>query len=123
MENPKPENVDDYIAGCSTEVQPILQKIRALIHEAAPDAAEKISYGMPAYTLNGGLLSFAAWKNHIAIYPRTAGMTRLPELAELGGTKGSIHFPLNAPVPFELLRKIVSIRMEELRDKQKIRDK
>jgi uncharacterized protein YdhG (YjbR/CyaY superfamily) len=108
-----PTTVDEYILQYPEDVQQILRKIRAVIQSAAPQAREKISYDMPGYFLNEGLVWFGAWKNHIALYPRTAGMQALPELAAYKGTKGSVHFPLNKPIPYDLIRKIITIRVRE----------
>lgn len=88
-------------------------KIRAVIKEAAPDAVEKISYGMPAYHLNGVLIYFAGYKKYISIYPRTAGMETLKGVDVYKGTKATIHFPLDKPMPYDLIRKIVEIRVAE----------
>lgn len=119
----KPSTIDEYIAQYPAAVQEILGNIRALIREAAPEAEEKISYGMPSFHLNGSLIYFAANKNHIGIYPRTPAMNKLEELANFKGTKGSVHFPLNQPIPYDLLRKIVLVRLEENSSKISSRSK
>ncbi len=111
--NTRPATVDEYIAQFPDNVQQILIRIRAVIKETAPEAEEKISYGMPGYTLNGGLIWFGGYKKHIGIYPRTAGVMPLKEVTTCKGTKGSVHFPLDAPMPYDLIRKIVEIRVTE----------
>jgi uncharacterized protein YdhG (YjbR/CyaY superfamily) len=109
-----PATIDEYIARFPGDVQQILVKFRAVIREAAPEAVERIAYDMPAYYQNGFLLSFAAWKKHIAFYPRTVVMdVSIPELSAYKGTKGSVHFPLDQPLPYELIGKIVKARIGE----------
>jgi uncharacterized protein YdhG (YjbR/CyaY superfamily) len=110
-----PATVDAYIAGFPPEVQAILQKLRLLIKETAPQAEEKISYSMPGYFLNGVLVWFGAWKRHIAVYPRTQAMLAIPGVSSFKGTKGSVHFPLDQPIPYELIRTIVQVRLAENR--------
>jgi uncharacterized protein YdhG (YjbR/CyaY superfamily) len=114
----QPSTVEDYIARYPPDVQQILEKIRSAIKAAAPQAEERISYNMPAYYLNGFLVSFSAWKRHIGLYPWTDEMAAaIPELpAYLGkATKGSVHFPLDKPVPYDLIRAIVKFRVAENR--------
>jgi uncharacterized protein YdhG (YjbR/CyaY superfamily) len=110
-----PVTVDEYIARFPEDVQQILGKIRAIVKETAPEAEEKISYGMPGFYLNGGLVWFGAYKRHIGWYPKTAGMEKAiqEDLATYQGTKGSLHFPLDRPIPYDLIRKIVQIRVAE----------
>jgi uncharacterized protein YdhG (YjbR/CyaY superfamily) len=111
-----PTTVDEYISQYPEEVQQILEKIRAVIKEAAPEAEEKISYNMPGYYLNGFLVSFSAWKRHIGFYPRTSEMDNAIEgLSAYKGTKGSVHFPLDVPVPYDLIGEIVTFRVAENR--------
>jgi uncharacterized protein YdhG (YjbR/CyaY superfamily) len=110
----QPATIDEYIAQFPENVQQILSKIRAVIKESAPEAVEKISYAMPAFFLNGGLVWFGAYQHHIGIYPKTGGMlASLEELSAYKGTKGSVHFPLDKPIPYELIGKIVKIRVAE----------
>ena len=112
--NAHPTTIDEYIAQCPQDVQPILNKIRAVIRESAPDAVEKISYHMPAFYLNGDLVWFAAWKHHIGFYPRTSAMEEIKEeLSAYKGTRGAVHFPLAQPMPYELISKLVKIRVAE----------
>ena len=111
--NDSPTTVDEYIFQFPENVQQILIRIRAVIKETVPEAEEKISYGMAGYYLNGGLIWFGGYKKHIGIYPRTAGMVAIKEVTTYKGTKGSVHFPLDEPMPYDLIRKIVEIRVAE----------
>jgi len=108
-----PATIDEYIAQFPQDVQQIMGKIRLVIKTAAPQAEEKIGYGMPGYYLNGGLVWFAANKKHIGIYPWTAEMAGLKGIEVSKGTRAAIHFPLNKPMPYDLIRKIVEIRLTE----------
>lgn len=111
---PQPKNIDEYIAQFPPEVQAILQKIRAIVHQAAPDAKEKISYQMPTFTLNGNLVHFAAFKNHIGFYPIPSGIEAFKqELSPYPQGKGSVQFPLDKPIPYDLITRIVAYRIEE----------
>ena len=108
----KPETVDQYIEAFSPEIQPLLKLIRDTIKKSAPDAEEKIRYGMPAYKLNKEHIYFSAYKKHIGMYPMY-GMEELEdELKEYRGkdTKDAIHFPYDKPIPFELIRKIIEAK-------------
>jgi uncharacterized protein YdhG (YjbR/CyaY superfamily) len=108
--------VGDYIAKFPEDVQQILYRIRSVIKDTAPEAVEKISYGMPGYYLNGGLVWFGAYKHHIGLYPWTSEMEAAIEgLSAYKGkeTKGSVHFPLDEPMPYELIREIVQFRVAE----------
>lgn len=108
------ESIDDYIAKFPAEIQEILSKIREVIKEAAPDAQEKISYQMPTFVLHGNLVHFAAFKNHIGFYPTPNGIDAFKEeLAGYKGAKGSIQFPIDQPMPYELISKIVKYRVAE----------
>jgi len=110
----RPASIDEYIDKFPQEVQAILKKVRAVIHESAPEAEEKISYGMPAFFLNGGLVWFAAYKKFIGFYPTTAGMEAFgKEIDAYRGTKSALHFPLDQEMPYDLIRKIVQVRMAE----------
>ncbi len=109
-----PKTIDEYIAGFPDDVQAILQQIRETIRAAAPDAQETISYQMPTFTLKGALVHFAAFKKHIGFYPTPTGTEAFrEELAAYKGGKGSIQFPLDQPIPFELISRIVAYRVEE----------
>jgi uncharacterized protein YdhG (YjbR/CyaY superfamily) len=106
--------IDEYIALFPEETQQILQEIRAIIHASAPDAQEKISYQMPTFFLEGNLVHFAAWKNHIGFYPTPSGLEAFKsELSGYAGTKGAVHFPIDKPLPLDLVGKIVRFRLAE----------
>jgi uncharacterized protein YdhG (YjbR/CyaY superfamily) len=109
-----PTTIDEYIAQCPADVQPVLSKIRALIHETAPLAVEKISYQMPTFYLNGNLVHFALHTNHIGFYPTPSGIEAFKdEISAYQWAKGSVQFPLDQPIPYELIRRIVQFRVEE----------
>jgi uncharacterized protein YdhG (YjbR/CyaY superfamily) len=110
----QPGNIDEYIAAFSPEVQSILQKIRSTIRKAAPDAQEKISYQIPTFTLMGNLIHFAAFKNHIGLYPPVKGDEKLgAEIARYRGEKGNLKFPLDEPIPYTLIGRIAKFRVKE----------
>lgn len=112
------ESIDVYIASFPPEIQAILEKIRQTIRQAAPDATEKISYQMPTFYLNGNLVHFGAFKKHIGLYPTPSGITGFDqELAPYIKAKGSIRFPLDEPIPYELIAKIAAFRAQENRAK------
>ncbi len=116
MENKKVGfvSIDEYIATFPEATQKILKKIRATIKAAAPDAEEKISYQMPTFTLKGNLVHFAAFKNHIGFYPTPTGIEKFKkELSVYEGAKGSVQFPLDKPIPYDLISKIVKFRVKE----------
>ena len=109
-----PKNIDEYIAGCPNHVQEILEKIRMTIRKAAPDAEETIKYQIPTFTLKGNLVHFAAFKKHIGFYPAPTGTEKFQkELSVYKGAKGSVRFPLDKPIPFDLISKIVKFRVKE----------
>ena len=112
----KPETIDEYIAGFSEKVQDILQQIRRVIHEAAPDATEAISYAIPTFKLRGkNLIHFAAFKDHIGLYATPAGHAVFAEeLSRYQSGKGSVQFPLSEPMPLELINHIVRFRVEQV---------
>ena len=113
-DQPAAKNIDDYIAGFPPDVQKILQKVRATIKRAAPQADETISYQMPTFKLEGNLVHFAAFKNHIGLYPTPSGTERFrKELSSYETGKGSIRFPLDKPIPYDLIAKIVKFRVRE----------
>ncbi|SHJ09480.1 Uncharacterized conserved protein YdhG, YjbR/CyaY-like superfamily, DUF1801 family [Parasporobacterium paucivorans DSM 15970] len=106
--------VDEYISGFPKEVQEILQNIRQVIKETVPGAEEKISYRMPAYYYKGVLVYFAAYEKHIGFYPIPSGVLAFRDkLAGYKKAKGSVQFPINKPIPYELIREIVRFRAEE----------
>jgi uncharacterized protein YdhG (YjbR/CyaY superfamily) len=107
-----PGTVDDYIATFSPDIRAILQKIRQTIIAAAPDAEEAISYRMPAFKLNGMLVYFAAFKNHIGLYPPVRGDdTLMRAVKAYAGPKGNLQFPFEKPIPYALIRRIVKARV------------
>lgn len=108
----KPRTIAEYIALFPPEVQEILEKIRLTIHRAAPDAQETISYQIPAFTLDGTLVYFAAFKNHIGFYPPIRGDARLEgAVAKYAGEKGNLRFPLDEPIPYGLITRIVRLKV------------
>lgn len=120
--NSKPASIDTYIAGFPMETQLILKKIRSTISDAAPQATETINYQIPTFTFNGNLVHFAAFKNHIGFYPTPSGMTAFAkELSAYKGAKGSVQFPLDQPIPYDLIARIVRFRVKE--NEQKARKK
>jgi uncharacterized protein YdhG (YjbR/CyaY superfamily) len=120
----KPDNIDNYIAGFPKDTQNILEQIRGTIKKAAPDAEEKISYGIPTFTLGGKyLVYFAAYKKHIGLYPVPSGQKVFEKdfLAYKTSGKGTIQFPLGKPMPLNLITKIVKFRVKENLEKVKTR--
>ena len=113
-----PRTIDDYIAGFPPTVRTILKKVRATVRAAAPDAQEVISYQMPAFRQDGILIYFAAFKAHIGIYPPVSGDTRLEKaLARYAGPKGNLKFPLDEPIPHDLIRRIVALKVRQNKEK------
>jgi uncharacterized protein YdhG (YjbR/CyaY superfamily) len=111
--NDHPTTVDEYIAQFPEDVQMILLKIRALIKELAPQAVEKISYQMPGYHLNGSLVWFAGHEKYIGFYPTGSGIEAFKdELSGYKWSKGAVQFPLDRPIPYDLIRKITRYRVE-----------
>lgn len=109
---------DEYIASFSPDIQEKLQSIRSLIKELVPEAAEKISYAMPAFALHGNLVFYAAFKNHIGFYPSGSGIKAFEhEFSGLKWSKGAIQFPLDKPIPYDLITCIVKFRAAENREK------
>jgi uncharacterized protein YdhG (YjbR/CyaY superfamily) len=116
MDSKKPAiaSIDEYIASFPDDVQARLQELRATIKAAAPDATEKISYGMAVFDLKGYLVYFAAHKNHIGFYPAPRGIEAFKdELDAYAGSKGTVQFPFDRPLPHDLIRRIVQFRVEE----------
>lgn len=109
-----PFNVDQYITGFPKQTQAILTRLRATIKKAAPDAEEKISYGIPTFVLKGNLVHFGGYKDYIGFYPTPSGVEAFKkELSVFEGAKGSIKFPIGQPLPLDLISKIVKFRVEE----------
>ncbi len=114
------DTIDEYILLFPPEVQARLRKLREVIRGAAPDAEEKISYQMPAFEQNGILVYFAAFKNHIGFFPTSSGIAEFKdELSEYKGGRGSVQFPLDKPIPYELVSRIVKFRVAENMGKAK----
>ncbi len=113
MINPN-NDIDNYISGFPKEIQVLLKQIRETIRQTAPEAEEAIKYAMPTFVLNGNLVHFAAFKNHIGFYPVPSGIEAFKkELSVYKGAKGSVQFPLDKPMPLSLISKIVEFRVKE----------
>ncbi|HTQ79191.1 MAG TPA: DUF1801 domain-containing protein [Thermoanaerobaculia bacterium] len=113
-----PKTIDQYIAGFPAEIRELLEKVRQTIREAAPEAEETWSYEMPALSQEGTLVHFAAFKKHIGLYPRASAVEAFKEeLAGYATTRGTVQFPFDQPIPFELITKIVQFRVKENREK------
>lgn len=113
-ENKTPRDIDEYISGFPEDVQLILEKIRATIHQSAPGAKETISYQMPTFRLEGNLVHFAAYKKHIGFYPTPSGIEKFKEeISAYIWAKGSVQFPLDQPMPYDLISRIVTFRVQE----------
>ena len=109
-----PHSIDDYIAGFPPDIQAILEKIRLTIKQAAPGAVEAIKYQIPTFVLNGNLVSFAAYQRHIGLYPIPAGTQKFQKaIAAYRSAKSSVRFPLNEPIPFDLISQLVKYRVKE----------
>jgi len=118
----RPENIDEYISTRTPSVRKILERIRRVIRKAAPGAQETISYGIPAFRLDGILLYFAAFKNHVGLYPPVRGDARLQRaMAPYAGEKGNLKFPLDQPIPYELIERIAKLRARQNRAKAETR--
>lgn len=114
MKTAQAENIDEYIAGFPKEVQKLLKEIRSTIREAAPEAEEAMSYAIPTFKLNGNLVHFAAFKNHIGFYPTPGGIEAFKkELSVYESAKGSVQFPMDQPLPLSLISNIVKFRVKE----------
>lgn len=110
-----PETIDEYIAAFPPDVRAILQQIREVVHGAAPGAKEAISYQIPAFRQGGVLVYFAAFKRHIGFYPPVSGDARLEKaLSPYAGEKGNLRFPLDQPIPFKLIERIVKLRVKQI---------
>lgn len=118
-----PASIDDYIAAAVPEVQSILQKIRETIRKAAPAAVEKISYRMPTFALDGNLVHFAAFKQHIGFYPPVRDEKLRAEASAYAGEKGNLRFPLDQPIPYPLIGRLVKARVRENRERMEAKKK
>lgn len=122
MEQPKPENIDQYIANFPVETQKLLRQIRETIHKAVPEAKEVISYGMPAFKQNTVLVYFAGYAKHIGFYPTGSGIEAFKEeFTQYKWSKGAVQFPLDKPLPLELITRITKFKAE--RDLEKVKKK
>ena len=108
----KPTNIDEYIASFPDNIKKVLEQLRSTIRQAVPHAEEAISYGMPSFKLNGNMIWFGAFSKHIGFYPKVSGTDALSkELSNYKGTKGSVHFPLDKPMPLKLISDMVKFRL------------
>ena len=122
MNMQKAKDIDEYISRFPVEVQAMLEKIRATIKKAAPDAQETISYQMPAFSLNGPLVYFGAYKNHIGFYATGSGNENFKkELSAYEGSKGTVRFRLDQPIPYDLITKMVMFRVKENLEKAELK--
>jgi uncharacterized protein YdhG (YjbR/CyaY superfamily) len=113
-DQPQATTIAAYIAASPPKVRPILEKIRGIVAAAAPKSVERISYGMPAFSQDGMLIYFAAFKQHIGIYPPVRGDEKLSQdLAPYRGEKGNLKFPLDKPMPYSLIKRVVKARLAE----------
>lgn len=116
----KADTIDEYIAAFPTETQQVLRQIRATIRKAAPRVEETISYGMPCFNLEGRyLIYFAGYKKHVSIYPAPRGDKAFTEdLAQYKGGKGTVQFPLDKPIPYDLITRIVNFRVRQRQEEK-----
>ena len=116
----KSKTIDGYIKTFPEDIQRILEKMRKTIRRAAPEAVESISYQIPTFKLNGNLVWFAAFKKHIGFYPTSSGIQAFKkELSPYKAAKGSVQFPLDKPIPYDLVEKIVKFRLKENRQQKR----
>lgn len=118
----KPQSVDDYIRSCAPDVQPILTQLRDALRQALPeDAVEKISYAIPAFSVEGSIAIFyAAFKSHIGLYPPIHGNPTLErQLEPYRGEKGNLKFPLGEPLPLKLIARLAALRAQQILDEKK----
>lgn len=114
------KDIDEYVGHCPQDVQPLLTQMRATIQQAAAQATEKISYGIPTFYLNGNLVHFGAAQNHIGFYPTPSGITAFKkELEPYKSSKGAVQFPKDKPLPLALITRIVKFRVKEQQAKSK----
>jgi uncharacterized protein YdhG (YjbR/CyaY superfamily) len=113
-------DIDKYIAGFPKNTQKLLRQVRETIRKAAPGAEEKISYGIPSFTLKGNLIHYAAFKNHIGLYPAPRRIDAFKkEIARYKGGKGTVQFPLDKPLPLSLISRIVKFRVKKNLERKK----
>lgn len=119
----KPTSIDEYIAAFPAEVRTVLQELRNTIKAEAPEAQETISYQIPTFTFHGNLVHFAAFKHHLGFYPTPSGIEHFKnELSRYESARGSVKFPLDQPLPLDLIRKMVRFRVQENRERAEARD-
>ncbi len=120
----KSDAIENYISAFPKETQKILQQVRSAIRKAAPAAEETINYGIPTFTLNGNLVHFAGYENHIGFYPTPSAIEAFKkELSIYKGAKGSVQFPIDKPMPLALITKIVKYRVKESMEKANAKKK
>jgi uncharacterized protein YdhG (YjbR/CyaY superfamily) len=124
-EKPKAlETIDEYISAFPKDVQAILKKVRTTIRKAAPDAEEAIKYQIPTFVQNGNLVHFGAYKTHIGFYPTSKAIVKFKkELSPYAGAKGTVRFPLDKPIPFDLIGRIAKSRVQDNVAKAKAKGK
>lgn len=109
-----PANIDDYIAASAPAARSFLEEIRRVVREEAPEAEELISYRMPAFKQRGILIYFAAFRHHIGVFPPVSGDARLEKALEpYAGPKGNLRFPMDRPIPYSLIRRIVKLKLKQ----------
>jgi uncharacterized protein YdhG (YjbR/CyaY superfamily) len=115
------KTMDEYVAQFPKNVRDVWEELRRVMRESAPEAEETISYGIPTFDLNGKhLVHFAAYKNHVGFYPTSSGIKAFKkELSPFNTSKGTVQFPLDKPIPFDLVKKIVKFRVKEIESKKK----
>ncbi|MGC4021716.1 MAG: DUF1801 domain-containing protein [Cyclobacteriaceae bacterium] len=122
MNGHKPKTIDEYISDFPEHVREIMERVRFTIAKAAPQAEEVISYSMPAFKLNGVLVYFAGWQNHLGFYPFSSAIRAFQkDLSKYEGAKGSIKFPYDKPIPYTLISKMVKYRVKENLEKAKLK--
>jgi uncharacterized protein YdhG (YjbR/CyaY superfamily) len=122
MATTKYQDVEDYVNSFPKDIQKILKQVRKTVKKAAPQAEEMISYNMPLYKWNGMLVSYAAWKKHIGLYPSPRATGELKKkLTPYEGSKATLKFPVDKPIPLDLITEIVKLRMKENLAKRKIK--
>ncbi|NPV41119.1 MAG: hypothetical protein HPY72_07245 [Anaerolineae bacterium] len=116
--------IDEYIAGFPEDVQVILKQMRAVIRTAAPDAEEKINYGIPTFFTTENLVHFAGYKHHVGFYPSPSGIEHFKrELANYELSRGTVRFPLDKPIPYDLVARITEFRVKESRERAQAKSK
>ena len=120
MKTTQAVNIDDYISGYPEDIQQILQEIRIIIQQAAPDAKEAIKYGIPTFVLNSNLVHFGGYKSHIGFYPAPKGIEAFKKETAIYETgKGTLQFPVDKPLPADLISRIVKFRVQDNLEKAK----